>query len=248
MDSLSGDIHARNKVRKGTTDGTINTIGPGALQVVDRHGKSIQTWRDPVFLDGPWDLALDDHGARAHIFVSNVLNGTVSRLDVSVGPAAVTLLSKRTIATGYTHVPNLAALVLGPTGLAFDEANDTLYVASTAYNAIYAIAHASLALSAVNRGRLVFADEHLRGPLALRFSPGGNLLAANGDAVNADVLHPSEIVEFTKSGRFVREYNVDSSQGGAFGLDAVADSDGRFNFAAVDDVTNNLSVYRLPGE
>jgi DNA-binding beta-propeller fold protein YncE len=231
-----------------TTDGTINTIGPGALQVVDRHGKSIQTWRDPVFLDGPWDLALDDHGARAHIFVSNVLNGTVSRLDVSVGPAAVTLLSKRTIATGYTHVPNLAALVLGPTGLAFDEANDTLYVASTADNAIYAIAHASLALSAVNRGRLVFADEHLRGPLALRFSPGGNLLAANGDAVNADVLHPSEIVEFTKSGRFVREYNVDSSQGGAFGLDAVADSDGRFNFAAVDDVTNNLSVYRLPGE
>jgi hypothetical protein len=229
-----------------TTDGTIGTIGQGALQVVDRHGKSIQTWSDPVFLDGPWDLALDDHGARAHIFVSNVLNGTVSRLDVSVGSVGVTLLNKKTIAVGYTHVPNAAALILGPTGLAFDEANDTLYVASTADNEIYAIAHASLVTSPVNRGRLVFADEHLRGPLALRFSPEGTLLAANGDAVNADVTHPSEIVEFTKSGRFVREYNVDSSQGGAFGLDTVADSDGRFNFAAVDDVTNNLSVYRLP--
>jgi hypothetical protein len=84
--------------------------------------------------------------------------------------------------------------------------------------------------------------------LALRFAPNGDLLAANGDAVNADVVHPSEIVEFTKSGRFVREYNVDASQGGAFGLDTVADSDGGFNYAAVDDVTNSMSVYRLPTE
>jgi DNA-binding beta-propeller fold protein YncE len=231
-----------------TTDGTINTIGQGALQIVNRQGTSIQTWSDPVFLDGPWDLALDDHGAHAHIFVSNVLNGTVSRLDVSVGPAGVNLLKKRTIATGYTHVPNAAALILGPTGLAFDVENDTLYVASTADNAIYAIAHASLISSSVNRGRLVFANAHLRGPLALRFAPNGHLLTTNGDAVNADTNHPSEIVEFTKSGHFVREYNVDASQGGAFGLDAVADSDGGFNYAAVDDVTNSISVYRLPVE
>ena len=254
--SLPGLSTALGVLRRGfvvvgnvpTTDGTINTIGQGALQIVNRHGKSIQTWTDPVFLDGPWDLALDDHGAQAHIFVSNVLNGTVSRLDVSVGSAGLTLLKKRAIAAGYTHVPNAAALILGPTGLAFDEENDTLYVASTADNAIYAIEHASLISSAVNRGRLVFADSHLRGPLALRFAPGGHLLAANGDAVNADVVHPSEILEFTKSGHFVREYNVDSSQGGAFGLDAVADADGGFNYAAVDDVTNSVSVYRLPVE
>jgi DNA-binding beta-propeller fold protein YncE len=254
--SLPGLSTALGVLRRGfvvvgnvpTTDGTINTIGQGALQIVDRHGTSIQTWTDSVFLDGPWDLALDDHGAQAHIFVSNVLNGTVSRLDVAVGSAGVTLLKKKTIATGYTHVPNAAALILGPTGLAFDEESDTLYVASTADNAIYAIAHASLSSSAVDRGRLVFADAHLRGPLALRFAPDGDLLAANGDAINADVVHPSEILEFTKSGRFVREYNVDSSQGGAFGLDAVADSDGRFNYAAIDDVTNNVSVYKLSPE
>ncbi len=231
-----------------TTDGTFSTIGQGALQIVDRHGTSIQTWTDPLVLDGPWDLALDDHGAQAHIFVSNVLNGTVSRLDVSVGQARLTLLKKKTIAAGYTHVPNAAALILGPTGLAFDEDNDTLCVASTADNAIYAVAHATSATSAVNRGRLVFADPHLRGPLALRFAPNGDLLAANGDAVNADLVHPSEIVEFTKSGRFVREYNVDASQGGAFGLDTTTDSNGGFNYAAVDDVTNALSVYRLPTE
>lgn len=231
-----------------TADGTFNTIGQGALQIINRHGKSVQVWTDPVFLDGPWDLALSDEGARAHIFVSNVLNGTVSRLDVSVGAAGLTLLKKQTIAAGYPHMPNDAALVLGPTGLAFDEANDTLYVASTADNAIYAISHASLATSAFGTGRLVFADPHLRGPLALRFAPNGDLLTANGDAVNADVLHPSEIVEFTKSGHFVREYNVDPSQGGAFGLDTVTDSDGGFNYAAVDDVANSISVYRLPAD
>ena len=226
-----------------TTDGTFATIGRGALQVIDRHGHLIQTLIDSQFLDGPWDLALDDRGDHAHIFVSNVLNGTVARLDVAVGAKGLTVLKKTAIGAGYTHVPNAAALILGPTGLALDRATDMLYVASTADNTIYAIPHASSRTGPVNRGAVAFADPHLRGPLALRFAPNGNLLTANGDAVNADVLHPSEIVEFSVAGEFVREYNVDASQGGAFGLDAVRE--GAFNYAAIDDVTNSLSVYRL---
>ena len=229
-----------------TTDGTFGTIGRGALQVIDRHGILIHTWRDREFLDGPWDLAIDDHDAEAHVFVSNVLNGTVSRLDIAVTSDGVTLQKKTTIATGYTHVPNAAAVVLGPTGLAFDAETDTLYVASTADNAIYAIDHANHRPAPAVKGALIFSDPHLRGPLALRFAPNGDLLTANGDAVNADVLHPSEVVEFTRWGTFVREYNVDSSQGGAFGIDAVPDAQDGFNFAVVDDVTNTLSVIHLP--
>jgi DNA-binding beta-propeller fold protein YncE len=226
-----------------TTDGTFGTIGQGALQVIDRQGKLVHTWTDKTHLDGPWDLAVDDHGAYAHIFVSNVLNGTVSRLDVAVGTKGLTLLKKTTIAAGYPHVPNAAAVILGPTGLAFDRGTDMLYVASTADNRIYAVPHASSRTSAVTRGGVAFADSHLRGPLALRFAPNGDLLTANGDAVNSDVLHPSEIVEFTTWGQFVREYNVDTSQGGAFGIDTVRE--GPFNYAVIDDVTNTLSVYRL---
>jgi len=229
-----------------TTDGTFATIGHGALQVVDRNGHLVTTWTDSTVLDGPWDLTVDDHGNQAHIFVSNVLNGTVSRLDVAISSTAVSLLKKTTIAAGYTHVPNPAAVVLGPTGLAYDEVADTLYVASTADNAIYAIPQASRRSSAVTRGAVVFSDPHLRGPLALRFAPNGDLLTANGDAVNADVLHPSEIVEFTRWGQFVREYDVDASQGGAFGIDTLRNSLDGFNYAVVDDVTNNLSVLRLP--
>lgn len=231
-----------------TTDGTAGTIGQGALQILDRRGNVVATWTDRVLLDGPWDLTVDDHGAWARIFVSNVLNGTVARFNVAVGATALTVTKKTRIASGYMHVPNAAAVVLGPTGLAFDAATDMLYVASTADNTIYVVDHAGHLSSATGPGRVVFSDAHLRGPLALRFAPNGNLLTANGDAVNGDVLHPSEIVEFTKYGHFVREYNVDSSQGGAFGIDTRTAKDAAFNFAVIDDVTNSLSVYRLPAD
>jgi hypothetical protein len=229
-----------------TKDGTFATIGRGALQVIDRHGKLIETWTDSVFLDGPWDLTIDDTGSYAHIFVSNVLNGSVSRLDVSVGPSSVTLEKIARVAEGYSHVPNAGAVVLGPTGLAYDAGSDTLYVASTNDNAIYSVSDAKRRSNAADKGTVVFANEHLRGPLALRFAPNGHLLTANGDAVNADPLHPSEIVEFTRWGDFVREYNVDAGEGGAFGIDTRTDEDGGFNFAVIDDVTNNLLVTRLP--
>jgi DNA-binding beta-propeller fold protein YncE len=225
-----------------TMDGTNATIGVGALQVIDARGNWLQTLSDAQFLGSPWDLAIDDDGTTAHLFVSNVLNGTVVRLDVAVRSNGLTVLHKTLIGNGYAHAPNAAALVVGPTGLAFDAGSDTLYVASTDDNAIYAIQRAERATAPAGKGSLVFADWHLRGPLALRFAPNGNLLTANGDAINADPLHPSEIVEFTRWGRFVRDYNVDASEGGAFGLDVAADEATDFNFAVIDDVTNNLTV------
>jgi hypothetical protein len=228
-----------------TSDGTFATIGQGALQIIDRNGNVIQTWTDPVLLDGPWDLTLDDHGSWAWVFVTNVLNGTVTRLDVAITSTGVSLLKKTKIASGYQSVPNAAALVLGPTGLAYDEQSDTLYVASTGDNAVYAISQAGHRSSAALLGHRVFAGAQLRGPLALRWAPNGDLLTANGDAVNADPLHPSEIVEFTIWGQFVREYDVDSSQGGAFGIDTVLGWDPPYNFAAIDDVANNLLVIHL---
>ncbi|MGO9931733.1 MAG: hypothetical protein ACLPV8_07960 [Steroidobacteraceae bacterium] len=228
-----------------TPNGSFSTIVPGscALQVIDRFGNVKATWADP---DGPWDLTIDDHGAWASIFVSNVLSGKVVRLDVTVTSTGLTVQHTTTIATGYTVQPSAAAVVLGPTGLAFDETTDTLYVASTADNAIYSVSSASHRTTAVTKGDIVFSSPHLIGPLALRFAPNGDLLTANGDATaNADPLHPSEIVEFTRSGKFVREYNVDASQGGAFGLDTRAAADGGANFAVIDDVTNSLLVTRL---
>jgi hypothetical protein len=229
-----------------TTDGTFNTIGTGSLQVIDRHGKLVQTLTDPAFLDTPWDLAINDGGNYAQVFVSNVKTGTVSRIDLAVGPANVTVLRKTHIATGYTVQPNSGAVILGPTGLAYDNTTGILYVASTADNTIFAVQHAGQMCCVTVKGTPIFADRRLRGPLALVAAPNGNLLTANGDAVNGDPTHPSEIVEFTKSGEFVRQFNVDTIQGGAFGIATVLAGYPRFNFAAVDDVPNVVSVYQLP--
>jgi len=227
-----------------TTDGTSKTVKPGALLVLDRNGKQISSIPAST-LDGPWDLTIVDGFDHAQVFVSNVLNGTVSRLDLAVGKTSVVVKSATVIATAYTHVPNEAALLLGPTGLAYDQFKDVLYVASTGDNAIYAIGHAGSASAPVSRGTLISKNPHLRGPLALALAPNGDLLAANGDAVNADPTQPSEIVELTESGQFVGEFDVDSGQGGAFGL-AIADSPfGAFHLVVVDDVTNSLAVLPL---
>ena len=228
-----------------TTDGTSSTISQGSLQILDKNGLVVATLNDSMFLDSPWDLTINDGGSKAQIFVSNVLSGTVSRLDVTVGGAGVTVTKMTQIATGYKTGFDPAALVLGPTGLAYDRSADRLYIASTDDNAIYSVSGAGKTTGAVSKGALVFADSHLRGPLALAFAPNGHLLAANGDAVNGDPLHPSEIVEFTRWGTFVRQSNVDASQGGAFGLATVlgfVDFEGSFNYAVIDDVANDLVV------
>jgi hypothetical protein len=63
--------------------------------------------------------------------------------------------------------------------------------------------------------------------------------------VNADPTHPSEIVELTETGRFVSEFDVDSGQGGAFGLAIAGSPSGAFHLVVVDDVTNSLAVLPL---
>src|SRR5215469_358904 len=224
------------------------SITPGAsLQVIDRYGNLVGSpIVDSTFLDSPWDLTIDDDGDHAQVFVSNVVSGTVSRLDVTVNSGGVTIEHKTVIATGYGSALNSAALIVGPTGLAYDENSGVLYVASTDDNAIFSIPNAGHRKTPVVKGTVVFSDPHLHGPLALVFAPSGHLLTANGDALptSSDPTHPSEIVEFTKNGEFVGEFNVDAGQGGAFGL--ATSRDFFFNFATVNDNTNSIDVFALP--
>jgi len=85
---------------------------------------------------------------------------------------------------------------------------------------------------------------HLHGPLALTLTPNGDLITANGDAVNPDADQPSELVEFTPQGRFVAELSVDSAPGSAFGL-ALASAEDQIRFAAVDDNLNTLDIWTI---
>jgi hypothetical protein len=146
------------------------------------------------------------------------------------------------IASGYTTRTDPAALVLGPQGLAYDSITGTLYVASTADNAVYAVANAAKLFKPVDKGIAVIQnDSHLHGPLSLAFAPGGGLLVTMGDAVNPDPNATSELVQYTLGGTFVGELSLDPSAGAAFGL-AVKKVGDQFLLGTVDDATNTLDL------
>ena len=227
-----------------TTDGTSATVAAGPLLFIDQSGKLVKSLASSPAnkLNGPWDLALADGFDHAVVFVSNVLDGTVTRIDLSLPDSeTVNVTGTTQIASGYQHRTDPAALVLGPTGLFYDVGADVLYVASTGDNKIFKVPHAGTTTAMSGTGKLVFTDPHLHGPLALALAPNGDLLTSNGDALNPDPAHPSEIVEFTKTGQFIGEYNVHQNVGGAFGIATF--TEGTVNLlAVVNDNANDVSV------
>jgi sugar lactone lactonase YvrE len=155
----------------------------------------------------------------------------------------VKLVSSVEIASGYIHRGDPAAFEIGPTGLAFDSKTHTLYVASTGDNAVYAVHNADTAVLSRGKGTVMYRDNaHLHGPLGLTWAPDGNVIAAQGDAINVDPNQPSELVEFTTSGHFVGQFSISTTEGGAFG---VATSSNNEEFAAVNDVTNTVTIWAI---
>ncbi|MHA6844407.1 hypothetical protein [Ralstonia syzygii] len=230
-----------------TTNGTAIT-STGSLLVITPQGALLSELKDPTLLDGPWDMTvIIDKGPQVTTFVSNVLNGTVARIDLNIGAGGATLLnSSHIVASGYAHRPDPAALVVGPTGLAYDAAHDVLYVASTNDNAVFAVSRAAALTRDHGPGRMIYQDStHLHGPLALALAPNGDLVTANGDAINPDPNQSSEIVEFTPEGRFVAQMQVDPTAGSAFGLAFGLSDSGQLQFAAVNDNTNAATVWTL---
>jgi uncharacterized protein (TIGR03118 family) len=240
----SGFVIVGNLPTTYNPDGSVASIGQGSLRILDRNGNVVTTLTDSSLLDGPWDLTVNDQGSTAQVFVSNVLNGVVTRIDLTIPKGGTpTVQSLTRIASGYLTRTDPAALVIGPTGLAFDPRRDLLYVASTGDNEVFAVPDAGDRQSDAGMGTLVYKDDaHLRGPLGLVLAPNGDLIAANGDAVNGDTNQPSELVEFTPNGRFVGEFSIDPNQGAAFGL-AVSDVGGILRLAAVEDGTNSLDIW-----
>lgn len=240
-----------------TTNGTAATIKPGSLIVLNRYGQAIANLKNPKLLDGPWGMTVSDHGNSAQIFVSNVLNGTVTRLDVVIQNGAPDITKATTVASGYTTQTSASALVLGPTGLAFDAKTNVLYVASTADNAIYAVAGAGgeqdcrpgdpsgCQATPAGKGTVVVQnDGNLQGPIGLAFTPNGNLLVTNGDAVDANPNRPSLLLEYTTAGKYVNSISLDQAQGAAFGL-AIKTVGNQFWLATVNDVTNTLDIRKI---
>jgi len=230
-----------------TADGTSATVQSGSLLFIDPRGRLLGSISNPGLVNGPWGLAIHDFGGgTAQIFVSNVLSGTVVRFEVIYdgGGQVVSVPRVFTVASGYAHRPDPAALVLGPSGLAYDAQHDILYVASSADNAIYAIAQAGNVTSTQGTGTVIFNDAtKLHGPLDLTLVPTGHLIVANSDGSNVDPNQPSELVEFTPSGQFIGQYSIDPNNGGAFGVAVTTVGFATVRLAAVDDNANALKIW-----
>ena len=87
--------------------------------------------------------------------------------------------------------------------------------------------------------------KRLHGPLGMIMAPNGDLIVSNNDAINPDPTQPSELVEFTTTGQFVKEISVDANFGGSFGL-AVEVKGDLAHFAAVDDNVSILLDWQFP--
>src|SRR5579862_1285722 len=192
-----------------TMDGMSGTATSGGLFVLDIHGNVVTNFGAQQLINGPWGMAINDHGSAAQLFISNVFDGTITRLDVTLENGGVSVRDAATIGSGFGFGSDSAAVVVGPAGLAYDAARDTLFVASEKDDTIFALHGAGNTQTNLGTGAVVYQDAaHLHGPLGLIFAPNGDLLVANADpAVSQDPSEPSEIVEFTRSGQFVRQYS-----------------------------------------
>jgi hypothetical protein len=228
-------------------DGTCATAGNGSLLVVNSLGQQVQTIADQNFINGPWDMAVYDFGSgRVDAFITNGLSGKVTRLNMMISGGQLTVQSKTTIASGYLFQCDPVTFVDAPTGLVYDAKNDLLYVAATADNTVFAVSNAATRTNDGGTGQIVYQDQtHLHGPLGMSVSPLGHLLVANNDAINPDPNQPSEIVEFTTTGHFIKQLSMDPNQGGSFGL-SVSVEGVTSRFAAVDDNNSTLNVWTLP--
>jgi hypothetical protein len=246
-----------------TTDGSSATAQAGCLIVLNSTGNPVETIYGSL-VNGPWDMTAFDGGNEAALFVTNVLNGTqaakgavvnqgtVVRINVSVSETKMPWLESITvIGSGFPERTDMAALVIGPTGVAlspscthsdrddcetkFEDADGpVLYVADTLNNRITVIRDAMSRRHSAGTGDTFAAGGSLNGPLGLTTTEGGHILAVNsGDGF---------ITEITPQGAQIAKMQLDSSgnppgAGALFGLIF----DPGLGVVFVDDATNTLN-------
>jgi hypothetical protein len=229
-----------------TSDGTSATAEAGCLIVLDSSGNVVETFSGHN-LNGPWDMTAVDFGHVAVLFVTNVLNGTVAangnvvnqgtvvRLLLTIEGTAPKLVDSTIVGSGFPERTDPAALVIGPTGVAFDQATGKLYVADSLSNRIAVIPNAIFRKRSAGTGGTAFSGGALNDPLGLTLAPDRHLVAANGADGNLVEIDPREHEQVAV--KLVDNSGTPAGAGALFGLVAVP---GGVYF--VDDATNTLNV------
>lgn len=240
-----------------TTDGTSATLSNGSLIFLDKSGNVLLNLQHSKLLQGPWNMTADDSSLHAPVlFVSNVLSGTITRVDLRVatksGIPSVTVKSLTQIASGFLHRTDPAALVVGPTGLLLagkghgKGGHDSLYVADTGSDSIQLVQNAGQSKTHQGIGSTIVSGAPLEGPLALARTPIGTIIASNGDAAGPpqSLSNINRVVEIDpRRHAFVASLQLDTSgtAGAIFGI-AVASVNGTPSLVYVNDNTNSVNV------
>jgi DNA-binding beta-propeller fold protein YncE len=187
-----------------TADGSSATAEAGCLIILDNKGNVVDTLSGH-HLNGPWDMTAVEQGPLTTLFVTNVLNGTVAAkgkvvnrgtvvrllLDTSEGTTPK-LKDSQIVGSDFPERTDPNALVIGPTGLAFDTDTGTLYVADSLNNRIAAIPAALVRTNTASTGTTVSEGGALNDPLGLALTPDHHLVAANGDDGNIVEINPAD--------------------------------------------------------
>jgi hypothetical protein len=207
-----------------TSDGTSGTAQAGCLLVLNNSGTVVETFSDSR-INGPWDMTSIDSEDGAHLFVTNVLNGTVAaspavvnqgtvlRIDLAVSQAKMPKIESITeIGSGFSERTDPAALVIGPTGVglspgcAEEEEDDcALYVADSVNNRIAAILNPLRRRGSAGTGLTVSTGGSLNDPLGLTVAPNGHILVVNGN--------DGFITEITPRGKQLAKVLLDNTGG-----------------------------------
>ena len=229
-----------------TSNGMAATAKAGCLIVLNQWGQVVRTIAGGA-INGPWDMTAFDAGGIAALFVTNVLNGTVAGnggvvrhgtvvrlfLELEAGEKPEVLLTT-VIGSGFAERTDPTALVVGPTGVAFNPGTDTLYVNDSVNSRIMAIHSALFRLTSAGTGTTLSSGGALNDPLGLTLAPNFDVVAANGNDGN--------LVEVSPTGHqvAVKTVNKEGSPPGAGNLFGLLALPGKVYF--VNDFDNALDL------
>lgn len=188
---------------------------------------------------GPWGVEFNHLGSAPAFFWSNADGSIVrdSMLGMPFASSSPTKNVQTTIAQlSFATARSLSqGTVVAPQGMAYDPANDTLYVADSQSDEVVALKGANTATGPITP-KVLLKGGPLHTPQGLAIDPDtGNLLVVNGAVDN-------KLIELNTHGKVKATRNLDptGAAGALFGLATTQDADGNTLIYYVNDNTNTL--------
>jgi hypothetical protein len=218
--------------------------------VISSTGKLLANIKGRPF-SHPFGQAFAAHGGASGapvFYETNARDGTVVRINLGSS------FTYDVIAKGFAVNGGQPGSIFGPSGLSYDNKNDTLYVVDGTNNTVVAFSKVStipaggvkvgkngISFSgpSASQARVVLAGHPLNGPISSALLFNGNLVIGNtGNNTGRNVM-----VEVTPSGHVLATKNVDhGASGSIFGVVATGNNIEDVRIYFNDDNHNDLRV------